>query len=111
MPKKLRVDVTDLKRESSSYLSPFCGKDGLWKAELEKCLREGEEIVLLVIGDVEYEVLAYLDNRKDIEIFKFIRLKGHTDPEERFHRCMGCLVGSYACQSEALQPQRPIEGS
>ena len=37
----------------------------------------------MALGDVKYEVLAYLDNRKDIEIFKFIRLKGHTDPEER----------------------------
>jgi molybdopterin converting factor small subunit len=48
----------------------FCGKDGLWKAELEQRLQEGDEIVLLALGDVKYEVLAYLHWRKDIEIVK-----------------------------------------
>ena len=48
----------------------FCGKNGLWKAELEQRLQEGDEIVLLALGDVKYEVLAYLHRRKDMEIMK-----------------------------------------
>jgi hypothetical protein len=48
----------------------LCGKNGLWKAELEQRLQEGEEIVLLALGDVKYEVLTYLNKRRDIEIVK-----------------------------------------
>ena len=50
--------------------TPLCGKDGEWKVELEHRLQEGDEIVLLALGDVKYEVLAYLNSRKDIEIVK-----------------------------------------
>ena len=48
----------------------FCGSDGEWKVELEQRLQKDAEIVLLVLGDVKYEVLAYLNRRKDIEILK-----------------------------------------
>jgi hypothetical protein len=48
----------------------FCGSDGEWKVELEKCLQTDDRIVLLALGDVKYEVLAYLNKRKDIEILK-----------------------------------------
>jgi hypothetical protein len=48
----------------------FCGGGGEWKAELEQRLQEGDEIVLLALGDVKYEVLAYLHRRKDMEILK-----------------------------------------
>jgi len=48
----------------------FCGKDGKWRDELEKRLSTDDEIVVLALGDVKYEVLAYLNNRKDIEILK-----------------------------------------
>jgi hypothetical protein len=48
----------------------FCGSDGEWKVELEQRLRKDAEIVLLVLGDVKYEVLSYLNKRKDIEILK-----------------------------------------
>jgi molybdopterin converting factor small subunit len=48
----------------------FCGKNGLWRVELDQHLQEGDEIVLLALGDVKYEVLAYLNRRKDIEIVK-----------------------------------------
>ena len=48
----------------------MCGKDGKWKDKLEKCLQTDDRIVLLALGDVKYEVLAYLDRRKDIEIMK-----------------------------------------
>jgi len=91
MPKKLRVDVTDLKRESSSYPSPYSAEKTAYERLNLKAPTRRRRNVLLAIGDVKYEVLAYLDNRKDIEIFKFIRLKGHTDPEERSHTCMGCF--------------------
>ena len=48
----------------------FCGSDGEWKDKLEKCLQTDDRIVLLALGDVKYEVLAYLNKRKDIEILK-----------------------------------------
>jgi len=48
----------------------FCGKDGTWKDELEKLLSTDDEIVVLALADVKYEVLAYLNKRKDIEILK-----------------------------------------
>ena len=48
----------------------FCGSDGEWKVELEQRLQKDDEIVLLALGNVKYEVLAYLNKRKDIEIVK-----------------------------------------
>jgi hypothetical protein len=48
----------------------FCGQDGKWKDELEKRLLTDDEIVVLALGDVKYEVLAYLNKRKDMEIMK-----------------------------------------
>jgi hypothetical protein len=48
----------------------FCGKDGKWKDELEKRLPTDDEIVVLALGDVKYDVLKYLNKRKDIEIMK-----------------------------------------
>jgi hypothetical protein len=48
----------------------FCGSDGEWKEKLEKCLQADDRIVLLALGDVKYEVLSYLNKRKDIEIVK-----------------------------------------
>ena len=47
-----------------------CGKDEEWKDELEKRLQKNDEIVLLALGEVKYEVLSYLNKRKDIEILK-----------------------------------------
>ena len=48
----------------------FCGGDGEWKVLLEQCLQKDAEIVLLALGNVKYEVLAYLNKRKDMEILK-----------------------------------------
>jgi len=48
----------------------FCGSGGEWKVELEQRLQKDAEIVLLALGDVKYEVLAYLNKRKDMEIIK-----------------------------------------
>ena len=48
----------------------FCGKDGKWKDELEKRFPTDDEIVVLALGDVKYDVLKYLNKRKDIEIVK-----------------------------------------
>jgi len=45
----------------------FCGSDGEWKVELEQRLQKNDEIVVLALGDVKYEVLAYLNKRKDSE--------------------------------------------
>jgi len=42
----------------------------IWKDKLEKCLQTDDRIVLLALGDVKYEVLSYLNKRKDIEIVK-----------------------------------------
>jgi len=48
----------------------FCGSGGEWKDKLEQRLQKDDEIVLLALGDVKYEVLSYLNKRKDIEIVK-----------------------------------------
>jgi hypothetical protein len=48
----------------------FCGSGGEWKVELEQRLQKDDEIVLLALGDVKYEVLSHLNKRKDIEIVK-----------------------------------------
>jgi hypothetical protein len=48
----------------------LCGKDGEWKVELEQRLKKDNEIVLLALGDAKYEVLSYLNRRKDIEIIR-----------------------------------------
>ena len=48
----------------------FCGSDGEWKDKLEKRLQTDDRIVLLALGNVKYEVLSYLNKRKDIEIVK-----------------------------------------
>jgi len=48
----------------------FCGSDGEWKVELEQRLQKNDEIVLLALGNVKYEVLSYLNKRKDMEILK-----------------------------------------
>jgi hypothetical protein len=45
-------------------------QDGRWKGELEKRLPTDDEIVVLALGDVKYDVLRYLNNRKGIEILK-----------------------------------------
>jgi len=48
----------------------FCGKDEKWKDELEKRLQTDDKIVLLALGNVKYQLLSYLNKRKDIEIMK-----------------------------------------
>jgi len=48
----------------------FCDRNGAWKAELEERLSKGGEIVLLALGSVKYQVLAYLNRRRDIEIIE-----------------------------------------
>ena len=48
----------------------FCGEDEEWKDELEKRLRTDDQIVLLALGNVKYEVLSHLNKRKDIKIVK-----------------------------------------
>jgi len=58
------------KKEKSKSLIVLCDKYGEWKGKLEKCLQTDDRIVLLALGDVKYEVLAYLNKRKDIEILK-----------------------------------------
>ena len=68
--KRGRREGTDLMIAKSRGKPILCGKDGLWKAELEQRLQKDDEIVLLALGDVKYEVLAYLHKRKDIGILK-----------------------------------------
>ena len=48
----------------------FCGKDEKWKDELERRLHADDQIVLLALENVKYEVLSYLNRRKDIEMVK-----------------------------------------
>jgi hypothetical protein len=48
----------------------FCRRDKGWKNELEKRLPTEDEVVLLALGNVKYELLSYLNKRKDIKIVK-----------------------------------------
>jgi len=48
----------------------FCSYTGKWKDELEKRLQTDERVTLTAIGRNRFEVLAYLQDRKDIEIVK-----------------------------------------
>jgi len=48
----------------------FCGKDEKWKDELEKRLPSDDQVVLLALENVKYQLLSYLNKRKDIEIVK-----------------------------------------
>jgi len=48
----------------------LCRRDGKWKQQLEERLKNGEIVSLLAIGNVKYEVLAYLNQRRDIQIFR-----------------------------------------
>jgi hypothetical protein len=48
----------------------LCDKYGEWKDKLEKNLSTSERITLLALGDVKFDVLGYVNGRKDIEILK-----------------------------------------
>ena len=48
----------------------LCRRDGKWKQQLEERLKNGEIVSLLAIGNVKYEVLAYLNQRRDMQIFR-----------------------------------------
>lgn len=48
----------------------FCGSDGEWKDKLEKCLQADDRIVLLALENVKYQLLSYLNKRRDTEIVK-----------------------------------------
>ena len=48
----------------------LCRRDGKWKQQLEERLKNGEIVSLLAIGNVKYEVLAYLNRRIDIQVFR-----------------------------------------
>ena len=48
----------------------FCRRDDKWKQELEKRLKNEELVTLLAIGAVKYKVLAYLNRRSDIQVFR-----------------------------------------
>jgi hypothetical protein len=48
----------------------FCSYKGKWKDELEERLQTDERVTLTAIGRNRYELLAYLQERKDIEIVK-----------------------------------------
>jgi hypothetical protein len=48
----------------------LCDRYGEWKEKLEKCLPTSERITLLALGNVKFDVLGYVNARKDIEIVK-----------------------------------------
>lgn len=48
----------------------FCSYKGKWKDELEERLQTDPTVTLLAIGTNRYELLAHLQERKDIEIVK-----------------------------------------
>jgi|YelNatPaOPRAMG01_1025707.scaffolds.fasta_scaffold29185_4 hypothetical protein len=50
----------------------FCTKDGSWKRQLEKRLEEQptEHVTLLALGNVKFDVLAYLNRHNNLQIIK-----------------------------------------
>ena len=48
----------------------FCHGNAWWRNELENRLQTDDEVVLLALGNVKYEVLSHLNKRKDIKIVK-----------------------------------------
>ena len=48
----------------------FCSYRGKWKEELEKRLQTDERVTLTAIGRNRYELLAYVQEQKDMEIVK-----------------------------------------
>jgi len=48
----------------------FCGRNKEWRTELEERLSTDDEVVLLALGNVKYELLSHLNRRKDIKIVK-----------------------------------------
>jgi len=48
----------------------MCGKDDLWKLELNKRIKTGENVTLMALGDVKSELLLHLNRRKDVEIVR-----------------------------------------
>jgi len=48
----------------------FCSHTGKWKDELEEHLQTDKRVTLTAIGRNRYELLAYLQKQKDIEIVK-----------------------------------------
>ena len=54
------------KRKGATY----CSHEGKWKDELEERLQTDDKVTLLAIGRNRYEILAYLQRRRDMEIVK-----------------------------------------
>ena len=48
----------------------FCYGNGWWRNELENRLQTDDEAVLLALGNVKYQLLSYLNKRKDIEVVR-----------------------------------------
>ena len=48
----------------------FCSYTEKWKEGLEKRLRTSDEVTLLALGRIRYELLTYLEARKHMEIVK-----------------------------------------
>jgi hypothetical protein len=48
----------------------FCGRDGKWKEQLEKRLQTDERVTLTALGDVRYDVMRYVERRKDVKVVK-----------------------------------------
>jgi hypothetical protein len=43
----------------------FCGRDGKWREQLERRLRTDERVTLTALGDVRYDVMRYVERRRD----------------------------------------------
>jgi len=48
----------------------FCSRDGKWKEQLEKRLQTDERVTLTALGDVRYDVMRYVERRKDVKVVK-----------------------------------------
>jgi hypothetical protein len=48
----------------------MCDRAGKWKEELKRRLQTREKVALTALGQVRYDLLRHLKERKDIEIIK-----------------------------------------
>ena len=48
----------------------MCDRAGKWKEELKRRLQTQDKVALTALGQVRYDLLRHLKERKDIEIIK-----------------------------------------
>ena len=58
------------KKDKPKSLLIFCGRDGKWREQLERRLQTDERVTLTALGDVRYDLMRYVERRRDVKIVK-----------------------------------------